>query len=34
MPFITSYHFGKDNTLTIVRVIHGEREWRDNEWPM
>ena len=32
-PFIIAYHLGKDNSLNIVRVIHGARDWPENEWP-
>ena len=32
-PFIIAYHLGKDSALTIVRIIHGARDWRENESP-
>jgi toxin ParE1/3/4 len=32
-PFILVYHLGKNNTLSITRLIHGARHWPENEWP-
>jgi toxin ParE1/3/4 len=31
--FIIAYQLGKDNSLEIVRVIHGARNWEEGEWP-
>ncbi len=31
--FIIAYHLGKDNSLNIIRVIHGARDWQVGEWP-
>jgi toxin ParE1/3/4 len=32
-PFIIAYQLGKDNSLGILRVIHGARNWKEGEWP-
>lgn len=32
-PFIIAYHLGKDNSLNIIRVLHGARDWQEGEWP-
>lgn len=32
-PFIIAYQLVKDKTLNIARVIHGARDWQENEWP-
>jgi toxin ParE1/3/4 len=32
-PFIIAYQLSKDNSLGIVRVIHGARDWNEGEWP-
>ena len=31
-PYIIAYALS-DDTLTILRVIHERRDWRDGEWP-
>ena len=31
-PYIIAYHLG-ENTLTILRVIHGRRNWPEDAWP-
>ena len=31
-PFIIAYHLS-DECLSIVRVIHGARDWQKGEWP-
>ena len=31
--FILVYHLDKANTLTIVRLIHGARDWKKGAWP-
>jgi len=37
MPYIVAYALGdepKDHeTVTILRVIHGARDWREESWP-
>ena len=37
MPYIVAYALGdepKDHeTITILRVIHGARDWREESWP-
>jgi toxin ParE1/3/4 len=32
-PFIIAYQLVKDKTLNIARVIHGARDWQEDEWP-
>ena len=31
-PYIVAYALS-DGTLTILRIIHDRRDWRDEEWP-
>ena len=37
MPYIVAYALGAEprghETVTILRVIHGARDWRDESWP-
>jgi plasmid stabilization system protein ParE len=32
-PFIIAYMLDGNKTLSIARVIHGARDWREGEWP-
>jgi len=31
-PYIVAYHLS-ENTVTVLRVIHGRRNWPAGEWP-
>ena len=31
-PYIVAYHLSEE-TITILRVIHGRRDWPEGEWP-
>lgn len=37
MPYIVAYALGDESkgheTITILRVIHGARDWREESWP-
>lgn len=37
MPYIIAYALGDDpsghETVTILRIIHGARDWREESWP-
>ncbi len=37
MPYIIAYALGDEpkghETITILRVIHGARDWREESWP-
>ena len=37
MPYIVAYALGDEpkghETVTILRVIHGTRDWREENWP-
>lgn len=37
MPYIVAYALGDEpkghETVTILRVIHGARDWREENWP-
>lgn len=37
MPYIIAYALGEEpkghETITILRVIHGARDWREESWP-
>ncbi len=37
LPFIVAYALGNEprghETITILRVIHGARDWREESWP-
>lgn len=37
MPYIVAYAFGDEprghETITVLRVIHGARNWPDERWP-
>ena len=37
MPYIVAYALGDESkdheTVTILRVIHGARDWREESWP-
>jgi plasmid stabilization system protein ParE len=37
LPFIVAYALGDEpithETLTILRIIHGARDWREESWP-
>ncbi len=37
MPYIVAYALGDEpkghETITILRVIHGARDWREESWP-
>lgn len=37
LPYIIAYALGLtpggEESLTIVRIIHGARDWREGEWP-
>ncbi len=37
MPYIVAYALGDEpkghETVTILRVIHGPRDWREESWP-
>ncbi len=37
MPYIVAYALGNEpkdyETVTILRVIHGARDWREESWP-
>ncbi len=37
MPYIIAYALGDEpkghETVTILRVIHGSRDWREENWP-
>ena len=37
LPYIVAYALGDEpknhETLTILRVIHGARDWREESWP-
>lgn len=37
VPYIIAYALGDESrgheTITILRIIHGARDWRDEEWP-
>jgi toxin ParE1/3/4 len=32
-PFIIAYQLTKGKALSILRIIHGARDWREGEWP-
>jgi toxin ParE1/3/4 len=32
-PFIVAYQLTGETSLSIVRVIHGARDWKEGEWP-
>lgn len=37
MPYIIAYALGNEpkghETITILRIVHGARDWRDDSWP-
>jgi toxin ParE1/3/4 len=32
-PFIVAYQLTDETGLSILRVIHGARDWKEGEWP-
>lgn len=37
IPYVVAYALGDEprghETITILRIIHGARDWREEEWP-
>lgn len=33
LPYIIAYELVRDDVVSIVRVIHTARDWREGEWP-
>ena len=33
LPYIVAYAVSSDETVVVLRVIHGARDWPPNRWP-